>query len=123
MKLVNITDLKSVGHYDLAGSSPAPRIYTKSRSDPMKYKLEDRYVWFEEGTQIVKMYFINGIPFTFDELPDGALYDKELVEIANKEDAWDMDELYAAYQYLMEEECHPMMFELELENPEILPVD
>ena len=59
MKLVNITDLKSVGHYDLAGSSPAPRIYIKSRSDPMKYKLEDRYVWIEDGTQIVKMYFIN----------------------------------------------------------------
>ncbi len=123
MKLVNITDLKSVGHYDLAGSSPAPRIYTKSRSDPMKYKLEDRYVWIEDGTQIVKMYFINGIPFTFDELPDGAVYDKELVELANKERPWDMDELYKSYQYLMAEECNPLMFELELENPEIMPVD
>jgi len=25
--------------------------------------------------------------------------------------------------YLMAEECHPMCFELELENPELLPVD
>jgi hypothetical protein len=25
--------------------------------------------------------------------------------------------------YLMLEECHPMLYELELENPELLPVD
>ena len=30
------------------------------------------------------MYFLNDIPFTFDELPDGHLYDRDLVEEANK---------------------------------------
>ena len=47
----------------------------------MKYRLEERYVWIDDGTKIVKMYFINGVPFTFDDLPDGALYDLSLIHI------------------------------------------
>jgi hypothetical protein len=31
--------------------------------------------------------------------------------------------MYRSSMYLMAEECHPMMFDLELENPELLPVD
>ena len=31
--------------------------------------------------------------------------------------------MYSASMYLMSEECHPMMFDLELENPELIPVD
>ena len=89
----------------------------------MKYKLEERYVWIDEGTKIVKMYFINGVPFTFDDLPDGALYDRDLIEIANKEKTWEMDDLFKAYQYLMAEECNPLIFDLELENPELMPED
>ena len=89
----------------------------------MKYRLEERYVWIDEGTKIVKMYFINGVPFTFDDLPDGALYDRGLIEIANKEKTWEMDDLFKAYQYLMAEECNPLIFDLELENPELMPVD
>ena len=89
----------------------------------MGYRLEERYVWIDEGTKIVKMYFINGVPFTFDDLPDGALYDRGLIEIANKEKTWEMDDLFKAYQYLMAEECNPLIFDLELENPELMPVD
>jgi len=31
--------------------------------------------------------------------------------------------LYQSSYYLILEECHPLMFEVELENPEMLPVD
>jgi len=34
-----------------------------------------------------------------------------------------MDDLFKAYQYLMAEECNPLIFDLELENPELMPVD
>jgi hypothetical protein len=71
----------------------------------MEYRIDARYVWYETGSRIVLMYFINSVPFTFDELPD------------------DSEDIYRSSQYLILEECHPLMFELELENPEMLPVD
>ena len=42
----------------------------------MKYKITTNCCWFRGGSMIVKMYFINGMPFTFDELPEGHLRDQ-----------------------------------------------
>ncbi len=69
------------------------------------------------------MYFIQNVPFTFDELPEFAMHDAEILEMANGQKCWSADDLYRTYNYLVEEECHPLLFELELENPELLPVD
>jgi len=69
------------------------------------------------------MYFINHVPFTFDELPDETLYDLEVIKIADNERRFEPEDLYRASFYLIDEQCHPMMFELELENPEMLPAD
>ena len=89
----------------------------------MKYRIDTRYVWFNKKTQIVLMYFIQNVPFTFDDLPDYASHDAELIELANNTKTWEVEELYRLSGYLVAEECHPMLFELELENPELLPVD
>ena len=89
----------------------------------MKYRIDTAYVWYNKGTMIVLMYFINHIPFTFDELPDSALYDLEVVEAADKERRFEPDDLYRTSFYLIDEQCHPLMFDLELENPEMLPAD
>jgi hypothetical protein len=89
----------------------------------MKYRIDSRYVWYNRGNSIVLMYFINQVPFTFDELPDESLFDLELVELADKERRFEQEDLYQSSYYLILEECHPLMFELELENPEMLPVD
>ena len=89
----------------------------------MKYRIDTRYVWYNRGKQIVLMYFINQVPFTFDELPDDSLYDQELVELADNERSFEAEDLYQSSYYLILEECHPLMFEVELENPEMLPVD
>ena len=89
----------------------------------MKYRIDARYVWYNERKQIVLMYFINHVPFTFDELPDECLFDEELIKLANKERRFEVDDLYRTSSYLIEEQCHPMFFELDLENPEMLPVD
>ena len=56
-------------------------------------------------------------------MPEIAKEDLEIVTLAEQEKSWEPEDLYKAYSYLMEEECHPMMFELELENPELVPVD
>ena len=89
----------------------------------MKYRIDTRYVWYNRGTEIVLMYFINQIPFTFDDLPKTAMQDLELIHLADNERRFEPDDLYQASYYLMLEECHPLMFELELENPEMLPAD
>ena len=46
----------------------------------MKYRIDARYVWYDEETMIVLMYFIQGVPFTFDELPDEVLNDLDIIK-------------------------------------------
>jgi len=89
----------------------------------MKYKIDAAYVWYNRGKEIVLMYFINQVPFTFDELPDMANQDPELIELADNEKRYEPEDLYQSSYYLILEECHPMLFDVELENPEMLPVD
>ena len=51
-----------------------------------KLRVQQSYVWYETGdhTMIVKMYFLNYVPFTFDEVPSVAMDDPEVVMEANK---------------------------------------
>ena len=89
----------------------------------MKYSIDTAYCWYNEKTMIVLMYFINHIPFTFDELPDCAMQDLEIIHLADNERRFEPEDLYRTSFYLIDEQCHPMLFDLELENPEMLPVD
>ena len=87
------------------------------------YKITTKFCWFNSGKKIVKMYFINEMPFTFDELPDGHLWDEELCKIADESRWYSEDDMYKSFTYLIEEEVHPEFFPLEIENPEVLPPD
>ncbi len=49
----------------------------------MAYRIDATYCWYNKGSMIVKMYFINHIPFTFDELPAISIEDPELISIAD----------------------------------------
>lgn len=89
----------------------------------MKYKISHRFCWYNHGTMIVKMYFVNEVPFTFDEMPEGHLYDQDLIREADKNMDYYPEDLYLSSFYLIDEEAHPMLFEMDLENPEDLPVD
>lgn len=89
----------------------------------MKYRIDARYVWYNHGSQIVLMYFIQNIPFTFDDVPDDGLFDLDLMELADNQKRWEPEDLYQASFYLIDEECHPMLFDLDLENPEMMPAD
>lgn len=87
----------------------------------MKYKITSQYCYYD-GV-IVDMYFINGIPFTFDEIPTVMQDDPYIqIEAENNLD-YSSEDLYVWSNYLIMEECHPLMFELDLENPEELPCD
>jgi hypothetical protein len=87
----------------------------------MSYQISQAYCWYNEGTMIVKMYFINQIPFTFDELPDGHMYDDDLKRLADKQRTFEPEDLFKNSFYLIDEEAHPLLFEMDLENPQDLP--
>ena len=91
----------------------------------MKYRIETEYAWYDtqEGSNVIVVYFIQSVPFTFDELPEIARNLPEVVKSADENKRWSAEDMYRASMYLMMEECHPMMYELEIENPELLPVD
>ena len=86
-----------------------------------KYRISQSYCWYNNGSMIVKMYFINEIPFTFDELPDGHLYDQDLCRTADKYRAFEPDDLFKNSFYLIDEEAHPLLFDMDIENPQDLP--
>lgn len=72
---------------------------------------------------IIKMYMINGLPFTFDELPEIAYTDPEIIKLAEKNRDYTAEELFYISFYLIEEAMHPLVYDLDLENPEDLPQD
>ena len=72
----------------------------------MKYRIDARYVWYNRGAEIVLMYFINQIPFTFDDLPKTAMQDLELIHLADNERRFEPEDLYQASYYLMVELHH-----------------
>jgi hypothetical protein len=89
----------------------------------MKFTASDKFCWYNNGRIIVKMYFLNDIPFTFDELPDGHLYDRDLIAIANTNPEYEIEDVYKGSNYLIMEQCHPCFDVIEILNSEILPDD
>ena len=91
----------------------------------MKYHIDTKYAWYisEAGEQIVLLYFIQNVPFTFDELPEIANNCPDVVKAADEGKRWTAEEMYRASNYLIMEECHPMLFDSEVDKPELLPVD
>jgi hypothetical protein len=69
------------------------------------------------------MYFIQGIPFTFDDVESDLQNDPYVNIEAENTTNYTSQDLYNWSRYLMEEECHPLLFPIELENPEALPQD
>jgi catalase len=112
-----------------SSSLPTPmcliKINTSNSKREMKYKISTSYRWVDADGEsfLTKMYFIQSIPFTFDELPKIAEDDPEIILEASSNHRYTDEELYNYSVYLMEEEVHPLTFELDLENPELLPVD
>jgi len=87
----------------------------------MKYQLSQSYCFYLGN--VVRMYFIQGLPYTFDELPT-LIQDHPSVQTEALQNCdYDDEDMYKWSNYLMEELMHPLMFELEYENPDLLPKD
>lgn len=86
-----------------------------------QYIIQQSYCWYDNKTKIVKMYFIEGIPFTFDDIDDE--YSEEIIDSANNEISWEPEDLYLKSFYLIDEEIHPCLFPVNIKNPEDMPKD
>jgi len=73
--------------------------------------------------EVVRMYFIQGLPYTFDELPQ-LIQDHPSVQTeALQHGDFDDEDMWRYSNYLIMEEMHPLLFSLEVQNPELLPQD
>jgi hypothetical protein len=88
----------------------------------MSYKITYSYNWYQtpEDKFIIKTYHINDIPFTFDEILEELQDDPEIIAKAEEQLVMTPEIFYLKSFYLIDEQAHPMLFELELENPEAL---
>jgi hypothetical protein len=85
----------------------------------MKYKIDKRHVFIDH--EPVLMYFVNEIPFAFDGLDQHQKQDKWILTECAINPEYTLEDILRWSDYLMEEECHPVLFELDLLNPEIIP--
>jgi len=88
----------------------------------MSYQITYSYNWYQtpEDKFIIKTYHINDIPFTFDEILEELQDDPEIIAKAEEQLVMTPEIFYLKSFYLIDEQAHPMLFELELENPEVL---
>ena len=93
------------------------------------FRVDAKYVWFDKGTRIVLMYFLNNVPFSFDPAYDVDDFmktediDLNIVDLADKQPRFENEDVYRGCSYLISEQAHPCFNEIDIENPEILPDD
>lgn len=75
----------------------------------------------EKNREVVKIYSIEGFPFSFERLPEIARNDPEIVNDANNKMAIRIEQLSRWSKYLIDEQAHPLFFNLNIKNPEELP--
>ncbi|QPB08099.1 hypothetical protein PQC11_gp229 [Synechococcus phage S-H9-1] len=88
-------------------------------SQTFKYTISRRHVFVDN--EPVLMYFIESIPFAFDVLEREQKEDKWILSEAALNQEYTLEDIFRYSDYLIAEECHPVLFELDLVNPEVLP--
>ena len=73
----------------------------------------------EEG--LAKVYFINGIPFTYDSLDETVKDDEAIVEEAIHNPSVSIELIHQKSAYLLEEGLHPLLSGIELHPESVLP--
>tara|TARA_B100000927_G_scaffold164845_1_gene132790 strand:+ start:62 stop:322 length:261 start_codon:yes stop_codon:yes gene_type:complete len=85
----------------------------------MKYKISRKHVFLDKDP--VLMYFIENMPFAFDVLDKIDREDKWTLSEAAINEEYTLKDVIRSSEYLLQEECHPVIFELDLVNPELIP--
>tara|TARA_B100000902_G_scaffold193829_1_gene185193 strand:+ start:3169 stop:3435 length:267 start_codon:yes stop_codon:yes gene_type:complete len=87
----------------------------------MKGRITRNYCYL--NGKVVDMWYIQGIPFTFEELPQAMAELDEVEEEAADARGYSMEDMYKWSDYLIAEQCHPLLFTVEdfIENYEEVP--
>ena len=85
----------------------------------MKYRISRKHVFMDKDP--VLMYFIENMPFAFDVLDKIDREDKWTLSEAAINEEYTLKDVIRSSEYLLQEECHPVIFELDLVNPELIP--
>lgn len=92
----------------------------------MEHTITTCYRWYivpNTPNELVKVYCIEWVPFSFDYLPEIAKNDPEIVKEANQNTKITVDQINKWSDYLIAEEAHPLLFEMKIKNPQELPVE
>jgi hypothetical protein len=93
----------------------------------MGYKITSNYRWYlipKEPTILVKVYYIEGIPFDFDQIEDADRNNNlKAIQEADSNIGVKAEDIFKKSDYLIAEMMHPLLFELELANPEEMPTE
>ena len=84
-----------------------------------QYIISRKYVFVDNDP--VLMYYINEMPFSFDTLEREQKQDKWILSEAAINDEYTLEDILRYSEYLIAEECHPVLYELDLVNPELIP--
>ena len=85
----------------------------------MKYKISRKHVFLDN--EPVLMYFIENMAFCFDVLERDEKQDKWILSECAINEEYTLKDVIRSSEYLLQEECHPVIFELDLVNPELIP--
>ncbi len=85
----------------------------------MKFTISRQHCFVDN--EPVMMYFIQGMPFAFDVLEKEDKEDKWILSECAINQDYTLEDIFKFSDYLIAEECHPVLFELDLINPELIP--
>ena len=84
------------------------------------YKVTAKYI-VTDSEGIVKVYFINDTPFTYDAIDDIIKDDKKILDEALHLPTLSIEEIHQKSAYLLEEGLHPLLNSVELHPESVLP--
>ena len=88
-------------------------------SKTYKYTISRKHFFVDN--EPVLMYYIENMPFAFDVLEREQKEDKWILSEAAINPEYSLEDIFRYSDYLIAEEVHPVLFELDLVNPEVLP--
>ena len=86
-----------------------------------QYELTVNYRWYDNKTTICLFYYIQGTPFTFDELPSLMQDHPEVIAEADSHEPLEPEDMWKVSNYLIQEQMHPCIFVVPVDHPELLP--
>ena len=75
-----------------------------------------------DGVGVVKMFYLNGMPFTFDD-EDIPIIDEIAETVAKDRPVITHEEIYRGSSYLIEEGLHPLLDAIDLDECSEMPLE